>query len=149
MKEFQEDGRDLEVADMPSETEGENISEETTEESGQKNKKYRGLYSRLKISVKTLDRIIVACIAVIVITMLLSIKDIGFEITYNTLGGTAIETETVMYGAHIDESLIPEREGYTFTGWFLDEACTIPWDMEEDIIDRDVTLYAGWAQKIE
>lgn len=36
----------------------------------------------------------------------------------------------------------PSKEGHTFTGWFLDEACTQPYDDRE--ITSDMTLYAGW-----
>ena len=36
----------------------------------------------------------------------------------------------------------PTKEGYTFTGWFLDEDCTIPY--EGTTITEDTVLYAGW-----
>lgn len=36
----------------------------------------------------------------------------------------------------------PVKEGYTFTGWYYDEACTRPYKGEP--IDSDVNLYAGW-----
>lgn len=156
MKEFHEEEQKIEEADTVEEVSGEltgtqemESADGTEMSSGSKKKERRGLYKHIKISVKTLDKIIVACIAVIVITMLLNLNDIGFDITYDTLGGTEIETQTVMYGSHIDESLVPTREGYTFTGWYLDEGCTIPWDIESDTIDRDLTLYAGWSQIIE
>lgn len=37
-----------------------------------------------------------------------------------------------------------EREGYIFTGWFYDEACTRPYNNEP--ITEDVNLYAGWER---
>lgn len=36
----------------------------------------------------------------------------------------------------------PTKTGYIFTGWYLDEDCTIPF--EDDTFTSDVTLYAGW-----
>lgn len=36
----------------------------------------------------------------------------------------------------------PTKEGYTFTGWYYDEACTIPYNNEP--IYSDTKLYAGW-----
>ena len=42
----------------------------------------------------------------------------------------------------------PTKEGYTFTGWYVDKNCTIalPGDMT---VDGDRTLYAGWtAEKV-
>ena len=39
---------------------------------------------------------------------------------------------------------IPEKEGYKFTGWFYDEACTRPYKGEP--ITSDVNLYAGFEK---
>ena len=39
----------------------------------------------------------------------------------------------------------PVREGYTFTGWYLDEACKNAFDVENDVITEAMTLYAGWT----
>ncbi len=36
----------------------------------------------------------------------------------------------------------PTKTGYTFTGWYTDEACTQLYT--QDVITGDVTLYAGW-----
>ena len=45
------------------------------------------------------------------------------------------------------ESLVahgqPEREGYTFTGWYMEPECKI----KVDSIDKDGALYAGWKKK--
>ena len=38
---------------------------------------------------------------------------------------------------------IPEKEGYTFTGWYYDEACTRPYQGEP--ITADTNLYAGFV----
>ncbi|MDR3187892.1 MAG: InlB B-repeat-containing protein, partial [Prevotellaceae bacterium] len=38
----------------------------------------------------------------------------------------------------------PTREGYTFEGWYRDEACTNVWDFDTPVTE-DVTLYAKWA----
>lgn len=39
----------------------------------------------------------------------------------------------------------PTRDGYAFTGWYADAACTSPADFEVAIL-ADVTYYAGWEQ---
>ena len=41
----------------------------------------------------------------------------------------------------------PVREGYKFTGWYSDKACTVPFDFEQ-VIKKTTTIYAGW-EKIE
>ncbi len=39
----------------------------------------------------------------------------------------------------------PEREGYTFAGWYIDEACTQAFDFDTFIKgDADLVLYANW-----
>lgn len=41
---------------------------------------------------------------------------------------------------------IPEKEGYTFTGWYYDEACTQKYNGE--VITEDTELYAGFEINI-
>ena len=110
--------------------------------------KFRGLYRHVKISVKTLDRIIVACIAVIVILVALEMRNPGFTITFDSKGGTDVPSHNQMYGELLEVPESPTREGYTFTGWYTDHACFEEWDVETDKIETDMTLYAGW-EKLE
>ena len=39
----------------------------------------------------------------------------------------------------------PERDGYTFTGWYTDEACTQAYNFDTPVTAA-FTLYAGWKQ---
>ena len=41
----------------------------------------------------------------------------------------------------------PSRAGYFFTGWFTDPDCTQ--SAHGLVIDKDVTLYAGWSDKVK
>ena len=41
----------------------------------------------------------------------------------------------------------PEDNGYDFTGWYIDEACTQLFSFDS-VIEDDLTLYAGWSKKI-
>ncbi len=110
-------------------------------------REFRGLYKHVKISVKTLDTIIVACIAVIVILVALDLRNPGFTITFDSKGGTDVAPQNQMYGELLEVPAEPTREGYEFTGWYLDHACDDLWEEEEDIIESDITLYAGWEEK--
>ena len=60
-------------------------------------------------------------------------------------GGSDIKSIVVTIGMNVDLSqYVPEREGYTFTGWFKDEALT---EAVVDFRGGDVrTLYAGWEE---
>ena len=111
-------------------------------------REFRGLYKHVKISVKTLDKIIVACIAVILIVVALDLRNPGFTITFDSKGGTDVAPQNQMYGELLEAPEEPTREGYKFTGWYLDAGCDDMWELDEDIIEMDLTLYAGWEEKI-
>ena len=40
----------------------------------------------------------------------------------------------------------PVLEGFQFTGWFRDEEYQEPWDFENDVVEEDTILYAGWKE---
>ena len=108
--------------------------------------KFRGLYRHVKISVKTLDRIIVACIAVIVLVVIFELMNPGLSITFDSKGGTDVPGQSQEYGELLDVPVPPTREGYRFTGWYSDETCLELWDAETRTIETDMTLYAGWEK---
>lgn len=104
----------------------------------------RGLYKHVKISVRTLDIIIVACIVVIVVFLAIDLQNPGFTITFDSKGGTDVPPHNQMYGELLEVPEPPTREGYEFTGWYTDYACYELWDTETRKIEADITLYAGW-----
>ncbi len=106
----------------------------------------RGLYRHVNISVKSLDRIILVCIAVILLVVFLELRDPGFTIVFDSKGGTDVMPCTCMYGDLLTAPEPPTREGYQFTGWYKDDACYDPWDMAADTVEMDMTLYAGWEK---
>ena len=110
--------------------------------------RFRGLYRNVKISVKALDRVIFACIAVICIVVAMELRNPGFTITYDSRGGTDVMANNQMYGELLEEPEPPTREGYVFTGWYKDNACYELWDVNNDTIESDMMLYAGW-QKLQ
>jgi uncharacterized repeat protein (TIGR02543 family) len=125
------------------------MSENPTNTQNQENiPKFRGLYRHVKISVKALDAIIVACIAVIIIVVALELANPGLTVTFDSRGGTDVSAQTQMYGELLDVPQPPTREGYRFTGWYTDHACCELWQIESRTIETDMTLYAGW-EKIE
>ena len=121
----------------------ENRPETSTEEQVPK---FRGLYRHVKISVKALDIIIVVCIAVILVVFALEMRNPGFTITFDSKGGTDVPAQNQMYGQLLELPEPPTREGYTFTGWYKDYGCFALWNVEEDTIETDLTLYAGWQK---
>ena len=109
---------------------------------------FRGLYRHVKISVKTLDKIIVAGIAAIIVLVLYGVANNGYVVTFDSKGGSDVASQEAMYADYVTEPEPPTREGYRFTGWYSDENCIYPWDMENGQISQSMTLYAGW-EKVE
>lgn len=111
-------------------------------------RKLKGLYKGVNVTVKTLNIIIIACVLVIIMLVAMDLKDPGLTITFDSLGGTAVAPQEQMYGEALVLPEPPTREGYAFTGWYKDYACFDPWNLETDMIQSEMTLYAGW-EKVE
>lgn len=109
--------------------------------------KFRGLYRHVKIPVKALDTIIIVCIAVILLVFALEMRNPGFTVTFDSKGGTDVPSQNQMYGEQLELPQPPTREGYEFTGWYKDYGCYTKWNVEEDTVETDMTLYAGWQKK--
>jgi len=116
------------------------------EPQAQPKKKLRGLYSHVNISVQTLNLVIFVLALVLVACMAFGIAKGGYQITFDSMGGTVVESQKRMYGEQIEEPESPCREGYLFDGWFADRNLSLPWNMEEDTVTESLTLYAGWKE---
>jgi len=68
-----------------------------------------------------------------------------YTVTFDSHGGSAVDSQTVAYGQTADEPEEPTKEGYTFGGWYTEEACINEWDFFEDTVTGDLTLYARWS----
>ena len=98
-----------------------------------------GLYSRVKVSVKTLDIIIVVLIAALVLCVVFMVSHNGFTVTYDTQGGTPVESVRVLHGESVSPET-PTREGYRFDGWYLDRDCVYPFDPATETVTDSMTL---------
>jgi uncharacterized repeat protein (TIGR02543 family) len=109
---------------------------------------FKGLYKNVKISVKTLDFVIVGGILLMIVLVLFGIANNGYTVSFDSKGGTDVAAQTdLKYGDHVAEPEPPTREGYTFTGWYFDENYNYPFDFETVIVDGSTTLYARWEPK--
>ncbi len=106
----------------------------------------RGLNRYVKISVNTLNKIIVVLCVALVICMIIGLSGRGYLITFDSQGGTAVESVKYLYGDLIEAPEEPYREGYTFTGWYKFADGEEEWDMETDEVTEPMTLYAGWEE---
>ena len=109
----------------------------------------RGLYDHVNIPVSRLNVIILVLCVLLVICLFFGISHRGFQVTFDTRGGTVVEAQTRMYGERVETPAEPTREGYVFSGWYQDENESIPWNLEEDTVVNSMTLYAGWTEDKE
>lgn len=53
-------------------------------------------------------------------------------------------------GTTLSAPVIPQREGYHFTGWwYTDGNKSVPFDFGVSVLTDDITLYGGWEETIE
>lgn len=76
----------------------------------------------------------------------LDIKASAFEVKFETFGGEAVEAVSVREGSKIIRPSDPVKAGYTFCGWYTDEAFTDAWDFENRRVSEAVTLFAKWTE---
>lgn len=69
---------------------------------------------------------------------------IKFEVSFESNGGSMIESIEVVENSLLTQPTNPIREEYTFEGWFEDQELTIPWVFETNTVTKDITLYAKW-----
>lgn len=65
--------------------------------------------------------------------------------TFDTTGGDPLDRQICVAGDNVPSLPIPQKDGFYFEGWFLDDACVTPF-AESIMPDRDMTLYAAWTQ---
>jgi uncharacterized repeat protein (TIGR02543 family) len=70
----------------------------------------------------------------------------SYTVTFNTMGGTSVAPVAAEYGAKIEPPNPPEREGYTFAGWYQDPQGAQKYNFSE-MDNQNITLYALWNQK--
>ena len=104
------------------------------------------IYSRAKVSVRVLDAFIVICLLVRALSIVyLSITG-GFDISFDTLGGSEVSVQRLRYGEAIKEPLAPTREGYLFLGWYEDKNFTKEVDFSSVVATSSKTFYACWEE---
>lgn len=106
-----------------------------------------GLYKNVNISIKSANIIVAVGCIFLVLVMLILINNNGFIVSFDTNGGTEVESIKAMHGDYLNNITPPTKEGYNFTGWYYDADCTQKWDTNRDTVSDSITLYAGWEKK--
>ena len=106
----------------------------------------KNIYSRVGVSVRVLDVIIaLGLIAIVLVTVYLSATG-GFDVRFDSRGGSEIAPQRLRYGESVSEPTAPTREGYVFCGWYADEGLTRGVDIKNMTATSSTTLYAAWER---
>ena len=75
------------------------------------------------------------------------LKKVSFTVSFDAVGGSAVESKSVLNGKSLSAPAIPTRDGYVFIGWYSDEAYKTPFTFDATPVTGDLTLRARWAEK--
>ena len=68
-------------------------------------------------------------------------------VTFDSKGGSGVNSQTIAKDGKVEKPTDPTKTGYTFGGWYKNEACTEPWNFNTDTVTENLTLYAKWTRE--
>lgn len=69
-----------------------------------------------------------------------------YTAAFNSEGGSPVTSLAgLSLGAKVTKPADPTRNGFSFGGWYKDEACNTAWDFANDTVTEDTTIYAKWT----
>ncbi|MCH5351641.1 MAG: leucine-rich repeat protein [Clostridiales bacterium] len=70
-----------------------------------------------------------------------------YTVTFDSQGGSEVESQTILEGNPVRRPQTPIREGFFLNGWYTSAATTAnsEWHFDTDRVDGDIILYAGWT----
>jgi len=68
-----------------------------------------------------------------------------YTVTFDSNGGSSVESQRVMEGNTVRRPEAPTRETYSFIGWYKEATDNAEqWNFSSDRVNSDITLYAKW-----
>lgn len=106
----------------------------------------RGIYGSKDVPIRILDGFIIGAICFVVILVFWFATHGGYNVTFDTEGGSEIAAQRLKHGELAEEPETPLKPGYTFYGWVTseDESLAKEWNFATDKVENDLTLYAVW-----
>ena len=87
---------------------------------------------------------VVVLIAVIALLFFLLGGKSTYKVTFNSNGGSSVDSQEVNKGDKAIEPTNPTRDGYTFNGWYLSLTDVTPYDFSKEVTEN-IELIAKWS----
>lgn len=71
-----------------------------------------------------------------------------YTVSFNTNGGSAVESQKVKSGGKLEQPKTPVKNGYIFDGWYTDKEFKSPYGFDLRVT-KSFTLYAKWIEDTE
>lgn len=73
-------------------------------------------------------------------------EDSEFTISFDTVGGSSVQNQTIQSGGKITKPADPKKDGYVFAGWYTAQSysATSKWEFDTDTVSGELVLYAKW-----
>lgn len=68
----------------------------------------------------------------------------NYNVSFNSMGGSAVATQSVTYQQKVTKPTDPTRSNYKFMGWYTNTAFTTAYNFDSTIDANHFTLYAKW-----
>ena len=94
----------------------------------------------------------VLVLSVAAVLLITAFGGVRYTVTFETNGGSLVivDGKKVTSSIKVKEGEVIKkfensiRSNYEFKGWFTDSEFTKKWDIEKDVVEQDITLYAYW-----
>lgn len=104
----------------------------------------RGIYGSKDVPIRLLDGFIGVTVAVIILLTIIFAVNGGYIISFDTDGGTKVDSQKLRYGELLTEPEPPGKPGYEFAGWQKENEPEELWNFAEDKVGGEMTLTALW-----
>lgn len=69
----------------------------------------------------------------------------NYDLAFNSMGGSSVASQSILYGNMASAPVNPTKAGYIFVGWYKEADYTTKWNFSADTVTENTTLYAKWV----
>jgi uncharacterized repeat protein (TIGR02543 family) len=70
------------------------------------------------------------------------------SVEFDSMEGSAVQTQTVAYGEKAVKPQNPSRDGFVFAGWYKEDGYIHEWNFQTETVTADIMLFAKWNVRV-